>query len=229
MKWKNILKVQELKPITAVLPKTEDEPEEDDGPCNRKLKEYAAKLKNTMDFKGKFEDGDKIWENLYLQAAYRNPEESGVGWGYTHSAESNVIWIHASPVRPNQPHGEISNMNKNAWERTIFTYNPIPEKVACAALKLLNGKITDGRWVGDYRIKVYSNEEDLNSNTIFRRTALEIKEKGTHKDEVVMLSHIKALNKIDVWDIPHHQRSWRHNAELKIVNIFNDNQGVDWV
>lgn len=43
--WEDILKVQNLKNITGILPKVDAPVEEEDGPCLRKLREYQQKLK----------------------------------------------------------------------------------------------------------------------------------------------------------------------------------------
>ena len=111
MNWEDVLKVQELKPITTVLPKGEDKSEEDDGPCNRKLKQMAEEHKNMKPI---------FSHKSHITAA------DGEG-SYTLTGGFSV-W---SEHEYHHPY-EFYLKELIQWE-----YNPVPEKVACAALKLL--------------------------------------------------------------------------------------------
>lgn len=60
MTWEYLLKRQDLKNITGILPKTSEIPEEEeDGPCLRKIKEYQNKLKNRPGYFGELKHEHK--------------------------------------------------------------------------------------------------------------------------------------------------------------------------
>ena len=151
MDWKDILKnvitqgrVKEIEDIDMDI-------EDDD--CNRKLQRMANKLKNY---------------NLLLEerwkAGWPRYTEYFEGKGDDRYTNSIRFAIYEKPKK-----GELNNYFSVFDERTYFTYNPVPEPVACKALEILKSHQkthSDGGGYDNY--KKYPFEHDGVTWTIVR-------------------------------------------------------------
>ena len=124
--WFNILKTQET--ITDIgidfeLPE-KVEPKNKRNNCNKQLEEYANKLKNMTNLM------KERWE-----AGWPNHSEYFINSIPKKVAGQKAFQLDQELNRKYYPEGEIEEMV--LWERHWFIYNPIPEEVACEAIRLL--------------------------------------------------------------------------------------------
>ena len=120
-------KVGFWKPKTEITwePKTEiaTVQREKEGDCNRELKEYTNKLRN-MSFKTK--------GNPQFNRYWEKQNESGIKIDdYEHAKSKRYLYP--------------DDKQSYDWEKIEFRYNPVPEEIACIALKYLKELEKDSR------------------------------------------------------------------------------------
>lgn len=165
MNWVKILKRGKLLtlPKTQLRIKTPEKGETDDT-CNRKLEEYANKVKGlTMHFRDYWESGgkDSQWAaHLELNSDTKNQ--------YGEHFELGVSTLKDSVTEPI----EWGRVGWGFIEGKVWEYRKVPEEVACAALDLLkeisnsmgaskNKKTID---VGKWKIRCSSYESTMHSS-----------------------------------------------------------------
>lgn len=121
--------------VKVTKPKVEDIEE---GPCNRKLKEYANKLKGIQMY---FE---QIWERHQVELKEQGGEKTDgkefrkKHWDKNHAGFDTVetAYNKSFGIRLAGKHDVYKGWEVN--EDIVFNYWPIPEEVACRALDMLH-------------------------------------------------------------------------------------------
>tara|TARA_R110000744_G_scaffold60119_1_gene124724 strand:+ start:9639 stop:10298 length:660 start_codon:yes stop_codon:yes gene_type:complete len=125
VKWEDILKVQVLGNKQKVKMGNIAIPTEDDTDCNRKLKEFADKLRNyNILLKERWEAG---WPNKEIQELFGGEEK-------VNHPDANSWRL----VDLKRHHDQYSY--EVMYEETYFTYQQIPENVACKVLEILESE-----------------------------------------------------------------------------------------
>ena len=124
MNWEDILKVQVISSKQKVKMGNIAIPTEDDTDCNRKLKEFADKLRNyNILLKERWEAG---WPNEEIQELF--------GGEIKVNHPDMNSWRLVDKSKEGDRFGyEVM------YEATSFTYEEIPENVACKVLEILDG------------------------------------------------------------------------------------------
>mgnify|MGYP003152127153 CR=1 FL=1 len=205
MSWFTILKQPRLVNVQSTGLKTtkpELSNEKEDGPCNRKLKEYANKLKGTpLHFK-------ELWENKVELELLDSLWTDISGKRQEHWYADNVTKDFSLMLKPHplhrgasltssQPSFRTAGGEQTAFETITHLYGPIPEEVACKALDMLHGK--HSHWsrhqkFNDWLITVFNTDNSTSDafgeqNDITLRIAPRMEKAAT-----VFLSHYRGYS-----------------------------------
>ena len=125
MNWEDILKVQVISSKQKVKMGNIAIPTEDDTDCNRKLKEFADKLRNyNILLKERWEAG---WPNKEIQELFGGEIK-------VNHPDMNSWRLVDLKRHHDQYSYEVMS------EQTYFTYQQIPENVACKVLEILESE-----------------------------------------------------------------------------------------
>lgn len=207
MSWFTILKQPRLVNVQSTGLKTtkpELSNEKEDGPCNRKLKEYANKLKGTpLHFK-------ELWENkvelelldsLWTDVSGKRQQN----WYADNATKDFSLML--------KPHPSVANLKtrlshrgggdiggeQTAFETITHLYGPIPEEVACKALDMLHGKHSHWsrhRKLNNWLITVF-NTDNTTPSTFGEQNDMTLRitsAEPSYTNATVFLSHYRGYS-----------------------------------